>query len=224
MWWPQPCPHAGCPAPTGRAHVSLTRWRPAPAAYEDPASNSVIFDTIQLFPSFLPCSLAFSGVTLNATINDWQKQQKGRATAQPLRLNLPLDNPGKRVTPQKIGRTGVEFPTIRADRSGKPYRYVYANLAANMNAGYYDALTKMDLVTGRSLTWSVPGHYPGEPLFAADPDGLAEDDGVVMSTVLDTNNSQTYVLLLNASSFLPIAHVGPTPHVIPHGYHGRYFS
>jgi len=58
----------------------------------------------------------------------------------------------------------------------------------------------------------------------ADPSGKEEDDGVVMTNVLDTNKNQTYVLLLDAKSFKQIGSAGPTPHWIPHGFHGRYFD
>jgi beta,beta-carotene 9',10'-dioxygenase len=72
--------------------------------------------------------------------------------------------------------------------------------------------------------WSVPGHYPGEPIFVADPEGASEDDGVLMTNVLDATKNVTYLLLLNATTMAEQARMGPTPHVVPHGYHGRYFA
>jgi len=191
-------------------------------AYHDRASNSIVVDTIQLFPSFVPCSAAFSMLTM-----DYEKTKCPSPAAEGsklFRLTVPLDEPGKTIVPEQISNiTGVEFPTIRYDDlNGKPYKYVYASWSKK--EADFDSIVKVDVNTGVYLYWNVPGHYPGEPIFVPNPKGIAEDDGVVMTNVLDTTKNQTYLLLLDGATMKETARAGPTPHVIPHGFHGRYFD
>ena len=192
-------------------------------AYEDPTTNSLVLDTIKLFPSIVPCSSAFADTTLHDMTTGWKDTMSGYEGTQPLRLTLPLDRPGAAIEPQPIGAIrGIEFPTIRPDRVGRRYRYAYACYAAETKAGYYDALMKLDVVSGTSKVWKMPRTYPGEPIFVADPRGATEDAGVVLSNVLNATSKQTFLIVLNATTMQLIARVGPTPHAIPHGFHGTY--
>ena len=193
-------------------------------AYEDLATNSLVLDTIKLFPSMIPCSYAFADTTLHDMVTGWKDTMSGYEGTQPLRLTLPLDRPGETIEPQPIGNArGIEFPTIRPDRIGKRYRYAYACYASDTKAGYYNALMKLDVITGSSRVWSIPRTYPGEPIFVPDPHGVAEDAGVLLSNILDAASKQTFLIVLNATTMQLIARVGPTPHAIPHGFHGAYF-
>lgn len=45
-----------------------------------------------------------------------------------------------------------------------------------------------------------------------------------MTNILDSKKKQTYLLILNGNTMQEVARVGPTPHMIPHGYHGAYFD
>jgi len=190
--------------------------------YRDPASDTLIVDTVQLFPSFLPCSLAFSELTMK--YEKTKCAMPSVAGSKFYRIRLPLDEPGKKVVPVQIGNiAGVEFPTIRYDDvNGKPYKYAYASWSKE--AADYDSIVKMDMDTGVYSYWHTSGHFPGEPIFVPNPDGSDEDDGIVMTNVLDTTWNQTYLLLLDGMTMKEVARAGPTPHIIPHGYHGRYFD
>lgn len=121
--------------------------------------------------------------------------------------------------------SGIEFPTIRYDDlNGKPYQFVYANYISHYRSAYYDSVIKVDVNTGAHVHWTMEGAYPGEPIFVPNPEGKAEDDGVVMTNVLDSKKKETFLLILDAKTMKEVARAGPTPHVIPHGYHGRYFD
>ncbi len=50
---------------------------------------------------------------------------------------------------------------------------------------WVDRLAKVDVNTGAVEIWQQPNCYPGEPLFVATPGGAEEDDGVLLSVVLD---------------------------------------
>ena len=55
-----------------------------------------------------------------------------------------------------------------------------------------------------------------------EPGRDGEDDGVVLSVVLDTNAGRSFLLVLDAGSFEEIARA-EAPHHIPFGFHGQYF-
>jgi len=198
-------------------------------AYVDAAANEMVIDTIRTFPGFVPCSSAFKTMDLQDMLSGWKKDAENKATTQPLRIRVPLGRkPGflEELSTANIGTvTGLEFPTIRYDElNGKKYTYVYAVWMQEPDtSGYYDSLVKINVDTGDYISWYVPGHYPNEPAFVPNPAGSVEDDGVVVTDVIDSDGKFSYVLVLNASTFEEIGRSSRTPHLIPHGYHGRYF-
>eukprot|EP00966_Prymnesium_polylepis_P229745 5315777-Prymnesium_polylepis.2 len=50
------------------------------------------------------------------------------------------------------------------------------------------------------VVWQQPSPYPSEPVFVARPGGIDEDDGVVLSAVLDGPKAQSCLLLLDANA------------------------
>jgi beta,beta-carotene 9',10'-dioxygenase len=61
-------------------------------------------------------------------------------------------------------------------------------------------------------------------VFVARPDSFQEeDDGVVLSVVLDSNKGNSFLLVLDAKSFEEIARA-EVPHHIPFGFHGQYYE
>jgi beta,beta-carotene 9',10'-dioxygenase len=65
--------------------------------------------------------------------------------------------------------------------------------------------------------------WAGEPVFVPRVGGDAEDDGVVLSVVLDVAAGRSFLLVLDAASFTEIARA-EAPHHIPFGFHGQFFS
>jgi beta,beta-carotene 9',10'-dioxygenase len=62
-----------------------------------------------------------------------------------------------------------------------------------------------------------------EPVFVPMPNSVKEDDGLVMSVVLDSNKGNSFLLVLNAQSFQEIARAEVVHH-IPFGFHGQYYG
>ena len=119
----------------------------------------------------------------------------------------------------------MEFPTIRYDElNGKPYQWAYGTYLQGKASAYYDALVKLNVNSGNQTVWGIPGHYVGEPIFVADPAGTEEDDGVVMTNVLDSINNKTYLVVLDAVTMKEVARTSSTPRVMPLGYHGIYYN
>ncbi|KAG5920807.1 hypothetical protein E4U42_006066 [Claviceps africana] len=93
-----------------------------------------------------------------------------------------------------------ELPAINPSRAGKAYRYVYG--VGNGGRGLFmDCLVKTDLKTREALIWNGPvGHTPGEPMFIPRPGATREDDGVIMTLVLDGSGQKSYLLCLDAKT------------------------
>lgn len=57
--------------------------------------------------------------------------------------------------------------------------------------------------------------------FVAAPGARAEDDGVLLSVVLDARRGRSFLLVLDARSLGELARA-EAPHAIPLGFHGCY--
>lgn len=65
--------------------------------------------------------------------------------------------------------------------------------------------------------------HPGEPVFVARPGGKDENNGVILSVVLDSITERSFLLILDARSFKEIARA-QIPHNISFGIHGPYYG
>ena len=72
------------------------------------------------------------------------------------------------------------------------------------------------------LEWSENGCSPGEPVFIAAPGSKEEDEGVVLTVVLDHIHNDSFLLILDGKSFKEIGRAR-APHLIPAGFHGQFF-
>ena len=117
-----------------------------------------------------------------------------------------------------------ELPRINYRYNGRDYRYAYlARGAPGKRDDFINQLLKLDVGTGATTTWSTDGCYPGEAVFVERPGARTEDDGVVLSVVLDSHVERSFLLILDASSFTEIARAS-MPHHAPFGFHGQHFS
>jgi carotenoid cleavage dioxygenase-like enzyme len=135
------------------------------------------------------------------------------------RYRIALDGSGVRRE-DLAPAVSPELPRINYRRNNtRDYRWMYA--AAN-DAEWFNQLVKVDVTNGDVQSWSEPGCYPGEPVFVERPGGSAEDDGAILSVVLDANAERSFLLILDAQSFTEVARA-EAPHHIPFGFHGQYF-
>jgi beta,beta-carotene 9',10'-dioxygenase len=88
---------------------------------------------------------------------------------------------------------------------------------------FIDNLVKLDLGRGAASSWHEEGCYPGEPVFVPAPEAANEDDGVILSVVLDARKAASFLLILEASTFRELARA-EAPHHIPFGFHGNYLA
>ena len=139
------------------------------------------------------------------------------------RYRVPLD--GGPVTYRLLSPTPLEFPAIAYERRlGRPYRHVFGvGTPDSLTTSFSDRLVKVDVEDGSSRTWAEPGCWPGEPVLALDPAGSGEDDGVVLSLVLDARVRRSFLLVLDAATFVEGARA-EVPHAAPLGFHGQWYA
>ncbi|KAJ6611953.1 carotenoid cleavage dioxygenase 1 [Mycena sp. CBHHK59/15] len=113
-----------------------------------------------------------------------------------------------------------ELPTINPAYTTKKHHYVYG-LCDRRQSSFLDGIVKMDMETQTSVLWSKKGHTPGEPIFVADPEKAGEDDGVVLSAVLDGETGHSYLLVLDAKSWVEVGRA-EVPVAVGFGFHGAH--
>lgn len=125
---------------------------------------------------------------------------------------------GEKVLEIKAPRVG-ELPTINPAYATARYRYFYS-LPNRGHSTLLDGLAKTDLDTRETLYWDNPrGHTPGEAVFVARPHALAEDDGVLLTVVLDGYGKNSYLLCLDARTMKELGRA-ECEWAIAHGFHG----
>jgi beta,beta-carotene 9',10'-dioxygenase len=148
----------------------------------------------------------------------------GAVAARPTRLTLGAAG-GAAVAIRPLGADpdlDLELPRIDyRRRNGHPYRYVYG--AGSAGAPFLKRLVKLDVTDGTTVVRDEPGLWAGEPIFVGRPGAEAEDDGVILSVVLDPEAGRSLLLILDAATFEEIARA-EAPHHIPFGFHGQYFT
>ena len=90
----------------------------------------------------------------------------------------------------------VELPLINPCFVTKPHRYIYG-VTDRGNSTFFDGLAKFDVQTQNAVFWSEQGQSAGEPIFVPNPNGTQEDDGVLLSVVLDGFREKSYLLCLD---------------------------
>ncbi len=126
------------------------------------------------------------------------------------------------ATERDLIEANIDLPRTDYERvNARRYRYAYGVGLKGRSSGFIDQLVKADVRRGESDSWQDAGCFPGEPIFVPRPGARAEDDGVVLSVVLDTGRRTSALVVLDARSMSEIARAS-VPHHIPFGFHGTY--
>jgi carotenoid cleavage dioxygenase-like enzyme len=139
------------------------------------------------------------------------------------RLNLNGDD---KIKDEILADECIEMPRFDFDRHhmNQNYRFVYG-IGVNKNhpKGFYNQIVKIDIQNGTSKTWFKENCYPSEPVFVPKPDAKTEDDGIIMTIVLDAEKGNSYLLILDAQNFEELGRAEVEQPILI-GYHGAYFS
>lgn len=136
------------------------------------------------------------------------------------RLNL-LNNT---ITEKTIVNSLLELPRIYYQKyNGSRYRYVYG-VGFHYPEGPSDCIPiiKIDVEKGVPIEWKEPGDLAGEPVFIPSPKGVEEDDGILLSVIINEQKKYSFLLILDAKNLQEIARSN-TIHFIPYGLHGMFY-
>jgi beta,beta-carotene 9',10'-dioxygenase len=122
-----------------------------------------------------------------------------------------------------LSNVPVELPQINYKQcNGSNYSYMYSASNYRKNIPFvFDSIVKINVKTGKAATWYEENCYTGEPMFVACPEQRYEDDGVILTVVLDAIAGTSFLLILDAHSFNELARAY-LPHAIPFGIHGFF--
>ncbi|WP_043538714.1 carotenoid oxygenase family protein [Salinarimonas rosea] len=145
------------------------------------------------------------------------------AVGRLVRLTLPAG--GGEVSVHTLSDTPIELPRIDYPRrQGRPYRYVWGNGQAG--ADFLDSIVKIDLAgdaATNARVWREDGAWPGEPVLVRRPGSEREDDGVLLSVVLDARAERSFLLVLDAATLAEIARA-EAPEIVTLGFHGNFLG
>lgn len=146
---------------------------------------------------------------------------------------------------QAIGGVAMELPRIRKDMSMVPgYRYVYAcggnggpspgtevpigrygTGIKTVQAAFFGSIAKTDWRTGTFVRWQPEDgeSCPCEPVFVARPGSTEEDDGLVLTIVIDRKGTKSILVALDGKSLKEVARAN-MPQVYALGPHGSFIE
>ncbi|KAG9287954.1 hypothetical protein G9A89_017549 [Geosiphon pyriformis] len=150
----------------------------------------------------------------SATVNDEKKLPMAERVFQvPQELNMELYN--------------IDYSRYHL----KKHRYTYGiSGSLKPNSRFYDSLLKLDLNQNPDGTfshkrWEQQACTPSEPIFVPAPNAVAEDEGVILSVILDGTRGTSFLLALDAETFEEIARAELSEgKVVPFGFHGLWNS
>lgn len=124
--------------------------------------------------------------------------------------------------------SSIELPTVAPSVYHKPYRYVYGmnKLDPKHHYTFADGLIKLDMSTSSSdapaaKMWRKENHTPSEPIFVPRPGAVEEDDGVLLSVVLDEVEGRSSMVVVDAKEMKEVGRA-EMEGVFPVGFHGVF--
>jgi beta,beta-carotene 9',10'-dioxygenase len=149
-----------------------------------------------------------------------ERLRAGKPVADPQVRRFRIDPATGRVGDERLVEQGFELPRINYGRCNeRPYRYAWG--VGTGDSGWLQRIVKADVERRETSEWSEPGCFPGEPVFVAAPGAADEDEGVLLSVVLDSDAGNSFLLVLDARTLEPLGRA-EAPHQIPFGFHGQY--
>ncbi|KAM9839192.1 beta,beta-carotene 15,15'-dioxygenase [Aulostomus maculatus] len=126
---------------------------------------------------------------------------------------------GKLICQAEVLCEGLELPRINYDLNGKKHRFVYGCCVEE--SALSKQIGKFDTETKEVTHWSEDNCWPSEPVFIPRPNGECEDDGVILTSVINSNPDQlNFILVLDAKTFKEVArgYLNTELHKDMHGY------
>lgn len=150
--------------------------------------------------------------------------KKAEAPTYLTRYDLELESGS--VTTEKMCALSCDFPRLNTRQfSGRQYQYNYlARIDVKEGkSDFINGLIKINMDNKKVKIWEKNACYCSEPIFVAKPDAQNEDEGVVLSVVFNALDNISFLLILDAQRFEPIAQAN-LPTFMPFGLHGDWFG
>ena len=124
---------------------------------------------------------------------------------------------------ERLDDRTLEFGMINHAYAGRPYRYAYSSTS---KPGWFlfNGFVKHDMVTGESWSLALPdGRYASEAPFAPRIGAVDEDDGYLVSFIIDENAGTSECVLIDCKNFEagPVCRIA-LPHKISSGTHSHW--
>ncbi len=127
------------------------------------------------------------------------------------------------TTEERLDDRIVEFGMINQQFAGRKYRYVYSTMA-KPDWFLFEGFVKHDLETGEAIELKLePGRYASEAPFAPRIGASDEDDGYLVSFIIDENQGTSECLLIDCKRFEegPVCRIA-LPHKLSSGTHATW--
>ena len=149
------------------------------------------------------------------------------AAREPMPWKWTIDLDRGVVSHEQTDDVPGEFPRVNEAMTGRHNRYGYDSTARGWEFDFdFNGVMQYDYESGTSAAHTYgPSEVSGEHVFAADPDGSAENDGWLMSFVTDraTGNSELAIIDARDVAAGPVARVEMRARV-PIGFHANWFA
>lgn len=127
------------------------------------------------------------------------------------------------TTEERLDDRVVEFGMINQQYAGQKYRYVYS-VQSKPGWFLFNGFVKHDLETGESEEVHLEeGRYASEAPFAPRLNAQSEDDGYLVSFIIDENKGTSECILIDAKKFSegPVCRI-KIPHKMCSGTHSTW--
>ncbi len=131
------------------------------------------------------------------------------------------------VTDEQTDDVPGEFPRINETMLGRRNRFGYDGTARGWDTNFdFNGVMQYDYERGTSAHYTYgTTQVSGEHIFAADPNGTAENDGWLMTFVTDAETEKSELAIIDARDVAagPVARVQMAARV-PIGFHANWFA
>lgn len=205
---------------------SVNAWEePSPT---DPKKIDIITELSMFENTDVVKRFYYDNIVSSVPSPDYTGEKRITCLPMQAQFRLPSVNAGlppKTLLPAELlfqapKAISMELPTINPSYLTRRHRYTYG-CADRLKSSFMDGIIKFDNATQTSIFWEEEGHTPGEPIFVADPEGREEDDGVLLTVVLDGYVERSYLLVLRARDLQELGRAemrGP----MSFGFHGAF--
>jgi torulene dioxygenase len=195
---------------------------------EDSSQMDIVADLVRADNSDFIQSLYYENLKSSLdTAKEFQKKRDTsfRTSITRFRLpsvpNVPSADVKKANVEWSICKSfSPELPTLDPRMVTQKHRYVYS-VTFRGEATLTDGIMKVDCDTQEVQLWACHGQSPGEPIFVANPEGTSEDDGVLLSVVLDGMSGKSYLLCLDSRDLSELGRAN-VDGAVGFGFHGQH--